>query len=846
MSKNSRRKTKAPQIFTTVLLVACPLILAEQAQAQTKNLTSFGLLAPSEQRTQTLLQTGTANRSPLQLGMNPNQSLGRFPFTSPLSFIKATTPEEYKQQVAEATIALNNAKSALKSAIERQTAAQTALQQAQTALDTAESALESAISAKSEHTSLLATAVANKESAQTAYNQANSAFVTADDNLTTKTAAVATALVTLTNAQNQSSTASSNLTTANQALASAQSSLSTAQSNEQTAQSNQQLAQQTYDQAVVAYNQAKALANQPTYSIQPTTYQIPDANFMTGQPWVGDGQGSQGAPEIHPGHIHFSYVGTEVYQDILLSPRIIANYNFTVAIWNQDQNSVNRGAVTDTYGLRIYFYDANDNLLHQDSLTRTQAHGWQDVTLQGNTNTTTEVAKVRIGIYGIDNGFWAGTYGPASNNVRLTLGWAFANQVQTGTATMSVDINEGGESTFTAPAGSTFVSSNLRYEAIDDPTCGANVTPQGLVGSNTITLAADNGVWGDPCGGWYKHLVGTLTYTAQAEPDPSYALAISSASALLATANSDLTSAQQAVASAQQAVASAQSAISSAQQSVSSASASITTAQASYETAVAEEGSASSAKESASASLTSAQASLASATSALDSANATDASLSSQQSSAESAKTIAEGSYATAESSLSSAEQAVAEAEGLVKSSQEALDKIPLPEPEPEPEPEPTPTESPEPKPEEPEEEKETVVLPPLDDLTKVNFEEITPTDLTPAQAEQIKEAALETFLTAEQGSPEYDAALTALLVAAQADDIVVDEELASIPGIGQAAVAVAQVLNLLSNVGADISPEVRKTAQEATVAAVIVGQVAQAAVAATASASAPAGRRIK
>lgn len=840
MSKNSRRKTKAPQIVTTVLLVACPLIMAEQAQAQTKNLTSFGLLAPSASQPQGLLQIGTTNQSPLQLGMNPNQFLGRFPFASPLSFIKATTPEEYKQQVQAATIALNSAKSALQTAIANQKTAQNALQQAKTALDSANSALQDAISAKSEHADDLATAVANKASAQTAYDQANSAFVTADDILTTKTTAVATALANLTNAQNQSSSASSNLTTANQALASAQSSLSTAQSNEQTAQSNQQLAQQTYDQAVTAYNNAKALVNQPTYSIQPTTYQIPDANFQTGEPWIGDGSGQSGQPEVHPGHIHFSYVGTEVYQDILISPRIIANYNFTVAVWNQDQNTTGyTGQTPDTYGLRIYFYDANNNLIHQNSLTSSTVHTWQDVTLQGNTDTTTEVAMVRIGVYGIDNGFWAGTYGPAANNVRLTLGWATANPAPTSTATMSVDIGENNWGTFTAPAGSVFVGSNLRYEAYNDPSCGANITPQNLIGSNSIYLIANNATWGDPCGGYGKHIVGTLTYTTQVEvePDPSYASAVSSASALLATANSELTSAQQVVASAQQAVASAQQAVASASSSVSGAQQSVTSAQASYDTALAEQTSASSAKDSASASLASAQTSLTSATSALDSATATDASLATKQSDAESAKTIAESSYATAESSLSSAEQAVIDAEALVESSQEALDNIPLPEePKPEPTPTPTPTASPEPKPEEPEEEKEIVVLPPLDDLTKVDFTEITPTDLTPAQAEEIKEAALATFETAEQGSPAYEAALDALLVAAQADDIVVDEALASIPGVGAAAVAVAEVLNLLSNVGADISPQVRETAQEATVAAVIVGQVAQAAMAATAT----------
>lgn len=820
MSKNSRRKTKAPQIFTTVLLVACPLMLAEQAQAQSLKSTSFGLLGPYGQQTLGLHQTGIANQSPLLLGMNPNQSSARFPYVSPSAFIKASTPEEYQKQVADATVTLNKAKTALQKAISAQSGAQKALETAQTALDSAETALEQANSALSEQDGRVEQAETARDQAQDAYDQALEAFVTADDNLTTKASATATALANLTNAQSVVTNDASSLTTSNTSLASAQSSLSTAQSN-------QQQAQALYNSAVTAYNQAKALVNQPTYSIQPTTYQIPDNNFMTGQPWVGDGNGA-GQPAIHPGHLHYSYVGTEVYQDILISPRIIANYVFTVGVWNQDQNSIGQGAVADTYGLRIYFYDANNNLLHQNSFTSNSVHSWQDVTLQGNTNTTTEVAKVRIGIYGIDNGFWAGTYGPAMNNVRLQLGWAFANQVQTSTATMSVNINEGGESTYTAPNGGIFTSSNLRYEAIDDPTCGTNATPQNL-GSNTITLVADNSIWGDPCGGSYKRLVGTLTYTTQAEPDASYALAVSQAQTALTIANSELATAQQNVSTAQSQVTSAQSSLSTSQQAV-------VAAQSAYEIAQQEEASASAEQNTASATKDSAQASLTTATATYNSEVSAQSTLASKQSDAESAKNISESAYETAQSSLDDMNEAVTTAEQEVESAQEALDNIPLPE---EPEPEPTPTASPEPKPEEPEEEKEIVVLPPLDDLTKVNFEEITPTDLTAAQAEEIKEAALETFLTAEQGSPEYEAALTALLVAAQADDIVVDEALASIPGIGQAAVAVAQVLNLLSNVGADISPEVRETAQEATVAAVIVGQVAQAAMAATASASA-------
>jgi hypothetical protein len=129
--------------------------------------------------------------------------------------------------------------------------------------------------------------------------------------------------------------------------------------------------------------------------------------------------------------------------------------------------------------------------------------------------------------------------------------------------------------------------------------------------------------------------------------------------------------------------------------------------------------------------------------------------------------------------------------------------------------------------------------------LLTIDLKEIVATDLTPAQAEAIKEAAIETFKTAEAGSPEYEKALDALMVAAKQDDIVVDPALAEIPGVGQAAVAIADAINFIGNVGADMNPVVREEAQKATVAAVIVGQVAGAAVAATASSSgASAGRR--
>ena len=104
---------------------------------------------------------------------------------------------------------------------------------------------------------------------------------------------------------------------------------------------------------------------------------------------------------------------------------------------------------------------------------------------------------------------------------------------------------------------------------------------------------------------------------------------------------------------------------------------------------------------------------------------------------------------------------------------------------------------------------------------------EIQPSELTDAQVAELQEAAYAVLETAEQGSPEYEQALEALFVAAQADDIVIDEELANTPVIGAAIVAFADAINFLGNIGADISPKVRKETQKVVVGAIVVGQIA-------------------
>jgi hypothetical protein len=158
--------------------------------------------------------------------------------------------------------------------------------------------------------------------------------------------------------------------------------------------------------------------------------------------------------------------------------------------------------------------------------------------------------------------------------------------------------------------------------------------------------------------------------------------------------------------------------------------------------------------------------------------------------------------------------------------------------PEPEPEKKPTPTEQP-------------VVVEIKEPITAENITAVVaelatvvPQQLTQEQQTLITEAAIETFQTAEQGSPEYQAALDALLVVAQADDIVVDEELAAIPLLGNAAVAAAEVFNALGNAGADMSPQVREQSEKVVIASVIVANIALTATSAATSAAAVAARR--
>jgi hypothetical protein len=184
---------------------------------------------------------------------------------------------------------------------------------------------------------------------------------------------------------------------------------------------------------------------------------------------------------------------------------------------------------------------------------------------------------------------------------------------------------------------------------------------------------------------------------------------------------------------------------------------------------------------------------------------------------------------------------------------------VPTPEPtvDPEPttppveEPTPTPTQTTEPTPEpttpivQPLPEPEPPATPEVQPEPELSVEEavaeiailtdIDPEKLTDTQAEQLKDAAITVLDTAVQGSAEYNQALEALAIVAQADDPELPAELAAIPG----AAAVMDALNALGNIGADMSPKQREESKKIVVSAIVVGQVAQMATAAAASAAA-------
>jgi hypothetical protein len=759
---------------------------------------------------------------------------------------------------------------------------------AQTSYELAVQALEAAKTEVTRLTLLRDTALAEK-------NAALLEAQTAINNLTDAEAALLTAQSDYNLALETRQTAQNVLNTKQELLTNKANSRDAAVQAQIQANSNFELAYEALDQAQTNYD--TLLIPDPTWTIptqlvqhtrqvantrlvpytelvQRTGYVFNESSNilppLSATQWTGAGTGFQGSqPSINEGILKFSYMNqTVTYQT---NANLSGTLTLTVDVKNLDQNRNQQ----DTYELRLTTYDAWGNVNGEAYYYGNNWHDWNTKTVE--VTPSSQVASYKVDLTGFDAGYWYGTYGPEMRNPRLsgyvTTEVTYFEEVTTlveetffteeiyyteepvlSQGTIQVQINEGGQATFTAPQGAVFVSSNLRYEAKDRPECGANIQPS-VNGLNQVTIQALNSVWGDPCGGWYKHVTGTLSYlgqpTAPLINNPALLPALQQAQEEYDAALDALNTAEDDIASAQAAYEAA-----SAQEQEAQSALEVAVEDLAVATSVLD--AATSTKSSAEATKTSKEETLTRKTSAFTTSqqelDVAAADLTSKSTTEATTKTELETATSNLEAAQVTTTTTFTEstvAESTLLASSKTLASV-FTETAKEPLPDLTPTEQLLIKPAPPVVEEEGSKEIPKDlsaeNLMEVDLNKVDPTELTEEQAEQLVEAALETFETAEQGSAEYEQALDALYLAAEQDDIVLDEALAAIPGLAGAV----EVLNFLGNAGADMSPKVREQSEKVVVTAVVAAGVAVqaaagAATSAAVSSSAPSGgsRRI-
>lgn len=750
---------------------------------------------------------------------------------------------------------------------------------------------------------------------------AEDALSSADASLTSQTIITNNALTDLNNAKALASQASASVATAEQQFLSAQANLEDSSSNKSQAQSAYDIAFSNFQDSQSAFNVAEAnlqsaqnaydtnlipdpnwtaptqqvahtrlvphtetittttLVPHTTTTVQQQT--IPNilfnSDFSQGTSgWSGVSTGWQGSsPALMNNEVTFSYSNQSVSQGLFSGP--FQNATLTLsADWKN--NDLNRG-ITDTYSMTVEARDINQNLVGTATYNSTGSHDWEtkSVTL----NATGPVSYITVTFTGIDNGYWYGVYGPKfkAPSLSITHGQEVtqtayeevttSEEVTTYTEetyytteplliqkTLQVDIREGGQATFYAPAGATFVSSNLRYEAIARPQCGSNINPN-IQGQSSVTLRALNSVYGDPCGGWVKHIVGTITYTGNStapliknpdlllvlqEAQDTYATAVSNQQLAELTFNDKYSELNNAISSYDIALSNKQAAseeLSSTQSVMDSAVSIQSTNQDVYNTELAKQTALESTKTQAQTvvsttteTVTTTQADVdtkaqvvATAQSVKDTTFQTLSTEQANLATASEGESVALATKSQAEDTLvvkqklASTSIATASTKAEVISFTQVETTIDTP-----------PDEG----------SKEIPADLSADNLMSVDLTAVDPTELTVAQAEQLKEAAIETFLTAEVGSPEYEQALDALYLAAEQDDIVLDPALAAVPVLGAAVQGLTDAINFLGNAGADMSPKVRESSKKVVIAGVVAvgAAVASATGAATSAAS--------
>lgn len=481
---------------------------------------------------------------------------------------------------------------------------------------------------------------------------------------------------------------------------------------------------------------------------------------------ASDWQTSNG--RVVDGTVQFDYRGGQATQTLTVPDNSV----LTIAVNNTTANCI--GTCTprpDTWSLTI------------------NGERWEGNTIDIVTIQTTVSGDVTIVATGRDEGFWGGWYGPVFSAPVISS--PEPAPVETGTW-------EGQVFTATAPEGQVFTAVTGWYGAPNDPSCGADVSAvlATFLGSNTFTVGADNGVFGDPCGGVVKVLRVNLTSTAgpsQIEPSPAPTPSPVETPATSSDTPPDLPAPVESPESQPQP----------------------------------------------------------SPTPSVDVVDpvVTPPVIEPQPQPQPIPFPVVPEPQPEPLPELPLPEETQSPETPVEQTPEPTLPEVPESLPEPEATQEPVLPVEEKPLPELP---IEPPVIETVEEHSTTVIDEIAelePSDLTNAQVAELVAVADAIFAVAEQGSPAYEKALEALAIVAEADDAELPAELAAIPLLGDAAGAVLEVFNNIGNVGADMSPAQREKAEETVVAAVVVGQVAQMATATAASAGVSAAastRKIK
>lgn len=236
----------------------------------------------------------------------------------------------------------------------------------------------------------------------------------------------------------------------------------------------------------------------------PASAQAFTSSFDSLDGWTVEQNGGNGV--LANGSLRFSYQTGLVSKAFLIeNPSTVT---LSIDVTNNDTNSVGwSAAIGDTYTVS----------LGNSSITSSEIHPLRRLELT--TVTTEPNTFLTVSLSGIDNGFWAGWYGPVMDNLLITAIPVMPEN------SVWIELNEGWSGEISAPEGSVFES--VLFASYGNPSgsngnysvdwCHAQNSVQIiedlLIGQTSAVLNASNGVFGDPCGGTYKRLYVVASFT---------------------------------------------------------------------------------------------------------------------------------------------------------------------------------------------------------------------------------------------------------------------------------------------------------------------------------------------